>query len=260
MTVGRIHTTDDLTSNAWERRVRADRELVQRVVPHALQPVHAEVVRRSMAATAHGLILTGSTARGRRTEISDLDYHLIGDRIETRDLPAELDLHVLSASELNARVVEGDDFVHWSLRFGKVVLDDGTLLAAVRLIAKRQPWPAVERKCQHAEKSLALASRVVETGDVTGGLEQVRTALSLVTRAYLLSAGVFPMSRAELPEQLAAAGRHEAGQALADCIYTQPSLDALALAISRGQELLSIARRGSSAPNGTQRDHDRENS
>jgi hypothetical protein len=165
------------------------------------------VIDRAREAGAHSLILSGSTARDSRTEISDLDYHLVGDKIPTRDLPTELDLHVLSPEELTTEILDGDDFIQWSIRFGRLLFDDGTVLQAARLIAEERPWPDVERKTEHAGKSLELARRVVETGDSDGALIQVRTALSLAARAHLLSIGQFPMSRAELPNQLAAAGR-----------------------------------------------------
>lgn len=179
---------------AWRRRMTADVETIERLVPPELQRLHAVVVARATAAKAHALLLSGSTARGRRTAISDLDYHLIGPRIDTSDLSGELDLHVLSEERLAADVLSGDDFVQWSLRFGRVVFDDGTLRAALRLLAEQRPWPDPERKCHQAARSLDLARRVVETGDEDGALVQVRTALSLAARAFLLSNGTFPMT------------------------------------------------------------------
>lgn len=196
---------EPLTADAWERRLRADRDCLERLMPESLRELHESVVARARQAGAHGLIVSGSTARGSLTEISDLDYHLVGNQIPTRDLSAELDLHVLSREEVTAAVLDGDDFIQWSLRFGRVVFDDGTLLAAVHLIAERRPWLTSKRKRQHAVKSLALATRVIETGDLDGAVVQVRTALSLAARAHLLSIGEFPMSRAELPDQLRSA-------------------------------------------------------
>jgi hypothetical protein len=103
-----------------------------------------------------------------------------------------LDLHVVSPEKLRAEILEGDDFVQWSIRFGLLLFDDGTVLDAARLLLEEQPWPDFEREAEHAAKSLDLARRVVETGDADGGLIQVRTALSLAARAYLLSIGRFP--------------------------------------------------------------------
>jgi hypothetical protein len=226
------------TARAWEQRGRADRDSAHRRIPDRLRSLHDAVVGRARKAGAHSLILSGSTARGRRTEISDLDYHLIGDTIPTRDLSTELDLHVVSPEKLRAEILEGDDFVQWSIRFGLLLFDDGTVLDAARLLVDERPWPDFERKAEHATKSLDLARRVVETGDSDGGLIQVRTALSLTARAYLLSIGQFPFSRAELPNQLAAAGRPEAAAALEACIYGEPSLEALAKDVSDGYALL----------------------
>jgi hypothetical protein len=226
------------TAAMWQRRIRADRDLASRLVPDSLRPLHTAVVCRAHQAGAHSLILSGSTARGCRTEISDLDYHLVGDKILTRDLSAELDLHVLSPKKLMARILEGDDFIQWSIRFGLLLFDDNTVLDAARLIVEERAWPDVERKAQHARKSLDLARRVVETGDSEGALIQVRTALALSARAHLLSTRQFPLSRAELPTQLVAGGHPESAAALEACIHGEPSLEALGQAVSKGYALL----------------------
>ena len=239
MTVATGTLNDDaLSGDAWERRLKADRELIERLMPDSLRHLHRVVVARAQHVGAPALILSGSTARGHRTEISDLDYHLVGDEIATRDLSAQLDLHVLSTEELRTEILGGDDFIQWSLRFGRVVFDDGTLLEAIRLITERRPWPDIERKRDHAAKSLELARRVVESGDQDGALVQVRTGLSLAARAYLLSKGEFPMSRAELPGQLLAAGELGAAQALRACIQGEPPLEVLGDAVVEGANLL----------------------
>lgn len=223
---------------AWRRRLATEEEQIELGVPAELRDLHGSVVERARSVGARALILSGSTARGRRTEISDLDYHLIGPKIETKDLSRELDLHVLSEQELRSEILAGDDFVQWSLRLGYIVFDDGTIRRAVRLIAERRPWPSVERKRDHAAKSLSLARRFVATGDQDGAVEQVRTALSLAARARLLSVGVFPLSRAELPAQLEAIGSMSVARDLAGTIYESPRLSELAEAVSRGEQLL----------------------
>ncbi len=222
----------------WSRRLEADAERIMRNLPSRLTEVHRELVRRSRLAGANALILSGSTARNQRNLISDLDYHIVGPRVESRDLSRELDVHVVSKHELEPALLAGDDFVQWSLRYGCIVSDDGTLHRAVRLIAEHQLWPNAERKRDHAIRSLELADRFVATGDEDGALGQVRAALSLAARARLLSAGVFPLSRAELPAQLHEIGADPAARALAATIHAAPSLPDLADAVDRGRELL----------------------
>jgi predicted nucleotidyltransferase len=63
--------------------------------------LHDTVATRARQSGARALLLTGSTARGTRTPISDLDYHLVGEPITTDDLSDELDLHVVSATLLS---------------------------------------------------------------------------------------------------------------------------------------------------------------
>jgi hypothetical protein len=105
-----------LTAPGWKRRVKTDCASAHRLISGPLRPLHAAVVGRARQAGAHSLILSGSTARGRRTEISDLDYHLIGSKIPTRDLSLELDIHVLSPEKMRAEILKGDDLIRWSIR------------------------------------------------------------------------------------------------------------------------------------------------
>jgi hypothetical protein len=230
-----------LTNPTWSERLAADQASLSRRLPSELRPLHDTVVARAQEARVRGLILTGSTARARRTEISDLDYHVIGTPIPASDLSRELDLHVLSDTELEAAILSGDDFVQWSLRLGLIVLDDGVLRHAARLVAEHRPWPDVARKARHAARSVELARRFVATGDEDGALEQVRTALSLAARSRLLSSDVFPLSRAELPEQLASLGFKDAAEALRATIDGPVSLDRLARAVQVSEELLPVS-------------------
>ncbi len=235
-----VGLNDRDTPKTWARRLERDAGGIARRLPRDLLELHSAVVARARDAAAHGLILSGSTARSRRTPISDLDYHLIGPPIFTRDLSSQLDLHALTPSELDAHILAGDDFVQWSLRFGLIVFDDGHLRRATTLIATSKPWPDADRKRQHAAKSIDLARRMVASGDQDAAQEQVRTALSLAARAQLLGAGVFPGARDELSHQLAEIGLHHVGEALASTIHADNiPLSELDLAVELCEALVS---------------------
>lgn len=238
-----VHPRAWADDDDWRRKLEADGRRIKHSLPGRLHDLHCVVVRRALAVGANALILSGSTARGTRTEISDLDYHLVGPRIDIKDLSRELDLHVLSDEKLQSEILAGDDFVQWSLRFGCVVFDKGVVRSALRLIEERRPWPDVDRKREHARRSLDLARRFVATGDEDGALPQVRTALSLVARATLLSNGIFPMSRVELPAQLQEIGLGRTAQALTATIYGSPLLGELGDAVADGQEVLAALSR-----------------
>lgn len=222
----------------WSARLDADRRALIANLPDRLVDLHEVVAERAAATGVAALILSGSTARGCRTEISDLDYHVIGGSIDTSDLSRELDIHVLSPERLESELMAGDDFVQWSLRFGLVVFDHGPVRDALALIDGLRLWPDVQRKRANAARSLDLARRFVATGDQDAAVVQVRTALSLAARAHLLRRGVFPLSRAELPAQLQEDGRFDAAVALGRCIYEMPSLGELDKAASVGADLL----------------------
>jgi hypothetical protein len=75
----------------WSSRLLLDRERAARHQSAELAAITRAVESRSRALSAVALVLTGSTARGARTEVSDLDYHVIGASPGVDDLPAEID-------------------------------------------------------------------------------------------------------------------------------------------------------------------------
>jgi hypothetical protein len=222
----------------WRIRIKNDERHMRDVIPQELRTLHDAVTTRARESGAQALLLTGSTARGTRTAISDLDYHLIGEPIVTEDLSGELDLHVVSAALLHTRLREGDDFTQWSLRFGCVVFDEGIVREIVQLIYEQGLWPDPARKEQQARKSLDIARAIVASGDHDAAVEQVRTALTLAARWRLLADRRFPLSRAELPVQLEGLGYVTLATALATTIHGAPGLDQLALSVETAYDLL----------------------
>ncbi len=214
---------------------------VRLLIPPRLRAAHDLVCRRARETGAEALLLTGSTARGSRTSISDLDYHLIGVTIPHDDLPADLDIHVVSPGLLRTRLKEGDDFTQWSLRFGRVIFDSGVVNDSVRLIEQRGLWPDVSRKANQSIKSLKIAMAMVQSGDQDAAVEQVRTALTLAARWQLLAAHHFPLSRAELPTQLREVGLSDLAVALAATITRYPQLEELEGFLSVVQRLVDAA-------------------
>lgn len=143
-------------------------------------------MRRALALGASGFALTGSTARRRRTAISDLDYHVIGERPDVSDLPGELDVVATSAARFRSRLIEGDDFIQWTLRCGCILYDAGVMRDGVQLIVERDLWPSAQRK---------------------------------------LRARVFPLARKELPAQLEQAGYVPLANTLRRTTEREPRLD-----------------------------------
>jgi hypothetical protein len=199
------------------------------------------VCARAREADAEALLLTGSTARGSRTSISDLDYHIIGVAIPHDDLPADLDIHVASSAVVSARLEEGDDFTQWSLRFGRVIFDSGIVKDTLRLIEQCGLWPDVSRKADQSIKSLKIAVAMVQSGDQEAAVEQARTALTLAARWQLLAAHRFPLSRAELPGQLNEVGLSDLAAGLTATIAGYPKLEELAAFLNVVQRLVETA-------------------
>ena len=218
--------------DAWRGRIERDRLRAQALQTPELRAATELAAARVIAGGADAVALTGSTARGRRTAESDLDLHIVGARPALDDVGVELDVYATTAEVLTQRLHAGDDYVQWTLRFGCVLFDRGVLrLAACETVAMGL-WPSPERKLDQARRMLDLAALVVDSGDHDAAGEQTRSALTAVARWRLLRAGVFPLSRDELPGQLRGLDQSELASALNRCIHGQPSMQELAAAWS----------------------------
>ena len=221
----------------WAQRLSSDRHRAARNQTEDLLAVTATVEARSRELGAEALILSGSTARGRRTRISDLDYHVIGAGPTVADLPHDIDLYTDTPASFQQKLTTGDDFAHWSVWYGCVLFDSGVVRAGAATVARENLWPDPDRKLKQARTALQLAEQMVESGDHDAALEQVRGSLSLVARWWLLQHDVFPLARDELSEQLSSLGQRRLAEDLHLSIHAQPSATALLSMLRRARGL-----------------------
>jgi hypothetical protein len=207
--------------------MRDDRARADRYQSSHQRAMTEVVMSRALANGASAFVLTGSTARRRRTPISDLDYHVIGRRPDVSDLPGEIDVVATSAALFRRRLLEGNDFVQWTLRYGCVLHDTGPLREGVRLIVEMDLWPNPNRKFESLDMHRAETERLIRMGDEEAAREQLRAMLTTSARGLLLEAGVFPLTRKELPAQLERLGYPPLAAALRDLIHASPKLGEL---------------------------------
>lgn len=232
MSPAATHTATDLSAawqddGAWQERLEADRQRAQAVQTPPQRTVTDTVVERALAAGAEAVALTGSTVRMRRTAISDLDYHVVGSRPSVSDLPGEVDIYVGDRDAFWTKLRGGDDFVQWTLREGCILVDSGIFRDGLRAIAVEGLWPDPGPKLERLPAHVGLIARLLEMGDRDAAQAELRAALTSAARAVLLAAEVFPLARAELPDQLRAIGGSSLGDALQVLIETEPSLHEL---------------------------------
>jgi hypothetical protein len=219
--------SEQLSDVGWVRRMREDRDRAERYQTPGQRATTETVMRRAIALGASGFALTGSTARKRRTAISDLDYHVIGKRPDVSDLPGDVDVVATSAVRFRSRLSGRDDFVQWTLRCGCILYDTGPMRNGVRLIVERNLWPNGQAKLDSLDVHRMEVERLIHMGDQNAAHEQLRAMLTTAARGLLLQAQVFPLARKELPAQLQRTGYEPLAQALRRMIYGHPPLDEL---------------------------------
>ncbi len=186
------------------------------------------LLARALGLGAEGFALTGSTARGQRTIVSDLDYHIIGPRPNLSDMPSDVDVVSTSAERFLEKLLSGDDFVQWTLRYGCILHDTGIMREGDRLIAGEQIWPDAHRKLERLTDLRRESERLVRMCDRDAAQDQLRATLTSAARALLLEVKVFPLARNELPGQLERVGYHALAKALDASIHQTLELTSLA--------------------------------
>jgi len=225
----------------WGTRLREDRRQASALQTPAQQEATETILQRALVVGAEAVVLTGSTVRARRTASSDLDFMVVGERPGLGGVDEDVDVSAASAEAFWRRLIAGDDYIQWTLRFGCILHDDGILLAASRYIEESGLSPSAERKLIQAHRGLGLARLVLESGDLEAAREQSRAALTTVARWLLIANGVFPLARDELSDQLLALGYFDLAAALDRLIHVQPCLDELHTGLEVGEKLVNTA-------------------
>ena len=211
--------------DGWTQRMRGDRIRAERNQTPEQLAVTRRLLARALELGAEGFALTGSTARGQRTIVSDLDYHIIGPRPNLSDMPSDVDVVSTSAERFLEKLLSGDDFVQWTLRYGCILHDTGIMREGDRLIADNQIWPDAHRKLGRLADLRRESERLVRMCDRDAAQDQLRATLTSAARALLLEVKVFPLARNELPGQLERVGYHSLAKALDASIHQTPEPD-----------------------------------
>ena len=177
------------------------------------------------------VVLIGSVARKRQTPRSDIDVLLVSEKeLTILSAPPTFHVHQITQDRVFDRLKEGDDFVAWCIRYGIALWDSG-IWTTILKSNEASIWPDWKRKLPHAFRRIFMAAAMLATEDQDAAAEEALYALSHLARILLLKKGVFPLSRAELVQQLEKEGYIDLATLLNKLIYekTIPSLTRKAL-------------------------------
>ena len=161
-----------------------------------------EAITKSNPGVEFAAVLVGSVARETSTERSDIDVVFVSkQRLQRPRCAARVHAQLFLADDFRRKLREGDDFASWCVRLGLPIEDTG-MWTTIIADPKAAEWPDWKSKIPHATRRLILASDLLKTGDLTAASEEALYAATHTARAILLRAGVFPLSRPEIVEQI----------------------------------------------------------
>jgi len=166
------------------------------------------------------IVAIGSAVRG--TSFSaDVDFivifHDMAPRLPQRRV--DVDLRGFRREKVEELLTQGHELLAWAVKFGCVVFERKHYWT--ELCSKwqnRVPLPSATVASERARKAERLFRQLEAAGDDDAAQEQRITMLTHRARARLIYAGVYPVSRPELPAQLAAIGEHQLAAELADLL------------------------------------------
>jgi hypothetical protein len=179
----------------------------------------------------YAIVAIGSAVRPAHHPRSDVDFLIITDAEvkSASSRPIDVDLRVFRSWEVDQKLNQCDDLLGWAMRFGCVVFDrDQYWTNLCARWAARLPFPSPEASVARAYRFERLAREMISVGDFDAALEQVVAMLTHRSRASLLRAQVYPVSRPELPAQLRKIGDYRLAESLERALrYRQIAPDVL---------------------------------
>jgi hypothetical protein len=166
------------------------------------------------------LVVLGSMVRP-VDSVQDVDLlHVFhGKKVKLPGRPLSVDLWAYPAADVPRLIAGGNDIIGWALKYGHLICERGgfwTLLAREWL--PKLPFPSAAVARQRAARAGALYEEMRGIGDLAAAHEQRMSQLTHLARACLLSHGVYPASRPELPTQLLRIQEQELAQQLLDAL------------------------------------------
>jgi predicted nucleotidyltransferase len=169
-----------------------------------------------------------------RPGVTSLDVDLVvvcRDRGQFKyKAPIEVDLRTFELDRVESELSKGHDLLAWAVKFGAVLFDrQGTWQAVVSNWRHRVPLPDSTLARERAAEVLRHIEAMKEIGDEDAEAELRLSYLTLLARAFLSEAGVFPQSRPELPGQLREIGKRTLADQLELAIRNQVDRESMSV-------------------------------
>lgn len=174
------------------------------------------------------VVAVGSAVReGVASEDLDLIAVCTDVRAFRERAPLEVDLRTFQASDLDAKIGQGNDLLGWAIMFGQPVFDrGGTWRRLVRCWSGRVPLPNPVVAGARATRTRKRMMEMRRMGDDEAALELEVTYLTHCARGILAKAGVYAASRPELPDQLRLVGKQQLADRVACALAARARLRA----------------------------------
>lgn len=131
--------------------------------------------------------------------------------------PLDVDLRVVGVDEVEVALSAGDEVLGWAARLGVPLMEaDAFWSSLMARWAGHLPFPNADAAEERAARAARYEQALRAAGDHDAADEMRLTELTQRARARLLRAGLYPLSRPELPGQLAALGAGGLARELSD--------------------------------------------
>ncbi len=180
--------------------------------------VKAFVLAAREDASTAAVVLVGSIVRP-VAQVQDADVLCVfhDKKMECAGHPLDVDLWSYTAADVPKLIAQGNDILGWAIKFGHLLCERGRYWTRLREVwLPKLPLPSAKVALKRARKAGKLCDELRKMGAPDAAAEERLTQLTHLARARLLSHGVYPASRPELPNQLFQIGEEELAKLLSD--------------------------------------------
>ena len=137
--------------------------------------------------------------------------------------PIEVDLRQYERGEVARKLEAGHDYLSWTVRYGRALFERGGWWSRLREDwCDRLPPPSAAEARERAGKAGRRRDEMLAAGDRDAAADLEIAMLTHLARAALGEAGVFPLSRPELADQLRGIGERALAERLTEALAGRP--------------------------------------
>lgn len=168
------------------------------------------------APSLKAIVLLGSIVRP-VNNVNDVDVlYIYSDKpVKCPNRPIDVDMREYEQKNIESLLSQGNELLSWAILFGYLVCENNMYWTSLcKKWQNKLPFPEKEIARARAQKAEKKYNELYKMGDIQAANEMLISKLTHEARIKLISKGIYPKSRPELPDQLRSIEEYDLARSL----------------------------------------------